>query len=129
VIAVADTNEAIKLVEYALHLRQHGERAPGGNETWREFDQRAEACLRGLSPSDGAGKGVARTELEVWRLAHRVGAEFVETAAAEHGLPAAAIVGARMYRDYVAQVMAAAGYPQPCEQATTNTPRNAGGER
>jgi hypothetical protein len=38
--------EAVRLLEYALHLRMHGERAPGGNETWREFDVRAEAFLR-----------------------------------------------------------------------------------
>ncbi len=37
---------AILLVEYALHLRQHGERAPGGNETWAQFDRDAEAFLR-----------------------------------------------------------------------------------
>lgn len=38
--------EAIRLLEYALHLRQHGERAPGGTETWAEFDQCAETFLR-----------------------------------------------------------------------------------
>jgi hypothetical protein len=38
--------EAVTLLEYAMHLRQHGERAPGGNETWREFDMRTEAFLR-----------------------------------------------------------------------------------
>lgn len=39
------------LVTYALHLRIHGEMAPGGNETWAEFDRRAEMLLR------GAGRG------------------------------------------------------------------------
>jgi hypothetical protein len=39
-------DDAIELLRYALHLRQHGERAPGGNETWRAFDRRAEAFLR-----------------------------------------------------------------------------------
>jgi hypothetical protein len=34
------------LLEYALHLRMHGERAPGGKETWAEFDRRTEAFLR-----------------------------------------------------------------------------------
>jgi broad specificity phosphatase PhoE len=38
--------EALQLLEYALHLRVHGERAPGGNETWAEFDRRCEAFLR-----------------------------------------------------------------------------------
>jgi transcriptional regulator with XRE-family HTH domain len=41
--------EVVELLQYALHLRQYGERAPGGNETWREFDQRAEILLRKLS--------------------------------------------------------------------------------
>jgi hypothetical protein len=34
------------LIAYALHLRQHGERAPGGNETWADFDRKAEDFLR-----------------------------------------------------------------------------------
>jgi hypothetical protein len=38
--------EAVDLVKYALHLRMHGERAPGGDETWGEFDRRAEEFLR-----------------------------------------------------------------------------------
>ena len=38
--------EAVKLVEYALHLRQYGERAPGGDETWAQFDRDAERFLR-----------------------------------------------------------------------------------
>jgi hypothetical protein len=42
-------SEARRLLEYALHLRMHGERAPGGNETWAEFDQRCEAYLRATS--------------------------------------------------------------------------------
>lgn len=45
---------AVELLEYALHLRQHGERAPGGNETWAEFDKRAEAFLRKVR---GVGEG------------------------------------------------------------------------
>lgn len=39
---------AVALVQYALHLRMHGERAPGGTETWAEFDRRAEEFLRSL---------------------------------------------------------------------------------
>jgi hypothetical protein len=38
-----------RLLEYALHLRQYGECAPGGNETWAEFDRRTEAYLRSLA--------------------------------------------------------------------------------
>jgi hypothetical protein len=38
--------DAVDLLQYGLHLRVHGENAPGGSETWREFDQRTEAFLR-----------------------------------------------------------------------------------
>ncbi len=40
---------ATALLEYALHLRMHGERAPGGNETWAEFDVQCETYLRRLA--------------------------------------------------------------------------------
>jgi hypothetical protein len=40
--------EAIQILEYGLHLRQYGERAPGGGETWQEFDRRCEKFLRGI---------------------------------------------------------------------------------
>jgi hypothetical protein len=43
---------AKKLLEYALHLRMYGERAPGGNETWREFDKMTEHFLRELPYPD-----------------------------------------------------------------------------
>lgn len=39
-------DDAIRLLIYALHLRMHGERAPGGDETWSQFDRDAEAYLR-----------------------------------------------------------------------------------
>lgn len=45
------------LLEEALHLRMHGERAPGGNETWADWDLRAEGWLRG----QGAGHGYLST--------------------------------------------------------------------
>jgi hypothetical protein len=41
---------AIKLLEEALLLRMYGERAPGGNETWRKWDDKAERFLRSLLP-------------------------------------------------------------------------------
>jgi hypothetical protein len=44
-----DATQAVQLIKYALHLRMHGERPPGGDETWAEFDRRAEAFLRGLA--------------------------------------------------------------------------------
>lgn len=40
--------EAVQILEYGLHLRMHGECAPGGTETWREFDSRTEDFLRRL---------------------------------------------------------------------------------
>lgn len=43
----ATVERATKLLEYALHLRMYGERAPGGNETWRQFDTDVEHFLRG----------------------------------------------------------------------------------
>lgn len=38
--------EAVQLLRDVHHLRVHGERAPGGNETWAEFDRRCEDFLR-----------------------------------------------------------------------------------
>lgn len=37
---------AMKLLDYVYILRAHGERAPGGNENWREFDRRLVAFLQ-----------------------------------------------------------------------------------
>jgi hypothetical protein len=44
----------IALLEEALHLRMNGERAPGGNETWRDWDLRTETFLRSLLPEPDA---------------------------------------------------------------------------
>lgn len=41
-----DFEEAVKLLEYALTIRMYGERAPGGDENWRQFDRDAERFLR-----------------------------------------------------------------------------------
>lgn len=46
-------DEPLTLVKYALHLRMYGENAPGGTETWKEFDRRAEEFLRGGPPDAG----------------------------------------------------------------------------
>jgi L-lactate utilization protein LutB len=46
-------DKALRLLEYALHLRMHGENAPGGNETWAQFDRDAEAFLRRLNEKEG----------------------------------------------------------------------------
>jgi hypothetical protein len=40
------TPDAIRLLEYALHLRMYGENAPGGTETWAEWDRMTEGFLR-----------------------------------------------------------------------------------
>ena len=42
----AGRDTAIRLLEEALHLRQNGERAPGGTETWAHWERRAETFLR-----------------------------------------------------------------------------------
>lgn len=39
-------SEAIELIRYALHLRQYGECAPGGTETWDQFDRDADRFMR-----------------------------------------------------------------------------------
>lgn len=36
----------VRLLEEALHLCQHGERAPGGDETWRNWQRKTELYLR-----------------------------------------------------------------------------------
>ena len=41
-----DEDTAVRLLEEALHLRMNGERAPGGNETWRGWERDAERFLR-----------------------------------------------------------------------------------
>lgn len=41
------TERAEALLLDALHLRQHGERAPGGTESWPGWTAAAEAHLRG----------------------------------------------------------------------------------
>jgi hypothetical protein len=41
--------EAKQVIEYGLHLRMYGEKAPGGNETWEQWDNMAEAWLRGMN--------------------------------------------------------------------------------
>jgi hypothetical protein len=45
---------AVKLLEEALFLRMNGERAPGGNETWHDWEDRAERFLRSLLPPEAA---------------------------------------------------------------------------
>lgn len=47
----------VELLEYAFNLRQYGERAPGGNETWAEFDRRCEAFLRARHVTADAPSG------------------------------------------------------------------------
>lgn len=38
--------EAFKVLDYALVIRMYGERPPGGDENWPEFDRRTETLLR-----------------------------------------------------------------------------------
>jgi len=52
--AIRERDQARAILDYALHLRTYGENAPGGNETWREFDLRCETYLRGETADDGS---------------------------------------------------------------------------
>ena len=45
--------EALALLRQALHLRTHGERAPGGGETWADWDRQAETLLRAVDQPAG----------------------------------------------------------------------------
>jgi hypothetical protein len=46
------STEERKLVELAYHLRTYGECAPGGDETWAQWDADAECYLRRGFPDD-----------------------------------------------------------------------------
>jgi hypothetical protein len=46
---------AVGLLKEALFLRMNGEYAPGGNENWHSWDDRAERFLRGLLPPEEEG--------------------------------------------------------------------------
>jgi hypothetical protein len=48
-VLAAREQEAVRLVEEAIHLRMHGERAPGGTENWRDWERAAEVFMRSLS--------------------------------------------------------------------------------
>ena len=41
-----ERDQAVRLLEAALHLRMNGERAPGGNETWAALWRDVEVFLR-----------------------------------------------------------------------------------
>jgi hypothetical protein len=57
---------AIGLIREALHLRMYGENAPGGNETWAEWDRKAEAFLRELDLQvNEARRGLAKIQQEL----------------------------------------------------------------
>lgn len=44
--ATPEPDAAIRLLEAALHLYQNGEHAPGGTETWAQWERGAEVFLR-----------------------------------------------------------------------------------
>lgn len=56
---VVREQEALRLLEEALHIRMHGERAPGGTENWADWDTKAETFLRSLDvpPQDDDRRG------------------------------------------------------------------------
>lgn len=41
--------KGLVLLEYAMHLRMYGEKAPGGNENWRDWDFITEEYLRAMN--------------------------------------------------------------------------------
>jgi hypothetical protein len=41
---------SLALLNEAFFIRQHGERAPGGNENWRDWERKTETYLRSLLP-------------------------------------------------------------------------------
>jgi hypothetical protein len=44
-VTAEDEATAICLLEEALHLRRDGERAPGGNENWPDWERKTERFL------------------------------------------------------------------------------------
>ncbi len=55
--------EAERLVREALHLRMYGECAPGGNETWRDWEREAEAWHQArYSPGGDDGRKETSTD-------------------------------------------------------------------
>jgi transcriptional regulator with XRE-family HTH domain len=82
--------EARRIIEYGLQLRMYGERAPGGDETWREFDQMVEHYLRGLPVKEGSPRlpqdvsqiVTLRRKMEhFYRAAMSTNAEVIDTLA------------------------------------------------
>lgn len=57
--AERERGEAAGILEYALHLRMHGENAPGGDETWDCFDRMAEEFLRARMSAGEMAEGSA----------------------------------------------------------------------
>jgi hypothetical protein len=43
-----ESSEALALLKEAFHICQNGERAPGGNENWRDWERKTETYLRSL---------------------------------------------------------------------------------
>jgi hypothetical protein len=50
----AEVKTLSRLVETALNIRMYGERAPGGNENWRDWDRAASAYLFPKPPGGDA---------------------------------------------------------------------------
>jgi hypothetical protein len=86
VVEAGKRREATGLLEYALHLRMHGENAPGGSETWQEFDRRAEEFLR----THGAAAALNATTAKAWAdLAYEMWALICNSSHDGHGGAAA----------------------------------------
>lgn len=53
-MVIAERDTLRRLVETALNIRMYGERAPGGNENWRDWDRAASAYLFPKPPGGDA---------------------------------------------------------------------------
>jgi hypothetical protein len=86
VMTAYQLREATSLIEYALHLRMHGENAPGGSENWPEFDRKAEDFLR----THGAAAAINATTAKAWAdIAYEMWALICNAAHDGHGGAAA----------------------------------------
>lgn len=66
---LAERDDAHALLHAALHLRTHGEHAPGGTENWQNWERAAEDRLRthGSHCHNPATRGLVQRPDGVWR--------------------------------------------------------------
>lgn len=52
-------SQALTLLKEAFFIRQHGERAPGGNENWRDWERKTELYLRSLLAAECSHRDIS----------------------------------------------------------------------